>query len=181
MRINGESSRQCIWGCGHLLGSYHHPWHTEMCPGIVFPWARPLTSPQCSRSSQFGQTHLQFHPSVSVDTHTRVSLEVPLCLWFGLFPQPSQPHPFPVPFYLQSRSSIPLCALGLHQPSFQGWEFLCTHLTLFSACSLSRCGQKVSCPLFPPTGPLSTWLTAPHRSMVLPFPVQNSSVALMAT
>lgn len=72
-----------------------------------------------------------------------------------------------------------LCMLMcLHQPSFQGWESLYTHLTLFSACSLSPCGQEVSCPLFPPTSPHSTWLTAPHRSMVLLFPVQNSSVAL---
>jgi len=116
---NGEWSRQCVGGCGHLLGSYHHPWHTgsEVCPGTVFPWARPLTSPLCSRSSQFGQTRLQFHPSVSVDERKRVSLEVrmspwlPLCLWFGLFPQPSQPPPRPAPFYFQSRSSIPLCAL----------------------------------------------------------------------
>lgn len=69
-----------------------------------------------------------------------------------------------------------LCALlCLHQPLSQRWESLCTRLTLFSACSLSH---EVSPSLFPPTRPHSTWLAAPHRSMVLLFPVQNSSVAL---
>lgn len=108
-------SQTVLWGCGHLLGSHHHPWHmgvgegSEMCQGIVFPWALPLTSPPWSRSSRSGQTHLRFHPLVSVDTRTRVSLEASPCLWFGLVPQPSRLHPFPVPFYLQSRSSVPLC------------------------------------------------------------------------
>lgn len=146
----------------------------RMCPGIVFLWARPLTSPQCSRSSRFGQTHLQFHPSVSVGTHTRVSLQVPLCLWLGLFPQPFQPRPFPVPFYLQSSSLIPLWALA-PAPALASGVGVPVHTT---ACSLSPCGQEVSCPLFPPTSPHSAWLAAPQRSTVPLFPVQNSSVAL---
>ena len=59
-----------------------------------------------------------------------------------------------------------------------GWESLCTHPTLFSACVFLPCDQEVSCTLFAPPSPHSTWPAASHRSLVLLFPVQKSSVAL---
>lgn len=64
------------------------------------------------------------------------------------------PTPFLCPFFIFKAGAQYLCVLlCLHQPSFRGWESLCTHLTLFSACSLSPCGREVSCPLFPPNKP----------------------------
>jgi hypothetical protein len=150
--------------------------HRE-CPGIVFPRARSLTSPRCFQSSRFGQTHLQSHPSVSVDTHTRVSLEAPLCLR-----GPPSAFLAPPPFwaFLSSKwdLSTSVWLLCMYQPSSQGWESLCTHPTLVPACFFCPRDQEVSCTLSPPTGPHSTWLAASHSSTALLFPGQNSSVAL---
>lgn len=147
-----------------------------------FPRARPLTSPRCSRSSRFGQTHLQSHPSVSVDTHTGLSLEAPLCSRFGGPPSAfSAPPPFWAFLSSKRELSTSVWLLCLYQPSSRRWQSQCTHPTLVPACFFCPHDQEVSCTMSPPTGPHSTWLAASHRSMVQLFPVQNSSVALLTT
>lgn len=133
-------------------------------PGIVFPQPRPLTSPRCSRSSPFGQTHLQFHPSVSADTHTGVSLEVkmflqlPLCLWLGLFPPPPRILPSRAFFTLKAGAQYPCLSTC---PPLRGWESLCMCLTLFPACSPPLAARK------------SPALSSQQLSLAGSFPIES--------
>lgn len=180
---NGEWSRQCVGGCGHLLGSYHHPWHTgsEVCPGTVFHGPGPLPLLCALEAVNLGKHVcnfiLQFLWTNVKGSAWRSGCPLGSLSAYGSGSSPSLlslPHVLRL-FTFKAGAQYLCALLCLHQPLSQRWESLCTRLTLFSACSLSH---EVSPSLFPPTRPHSTWLAAPHRSMVLLFPVQNSSVAL---
>lgn len=119
MRVWGLFENQ--WGVVQTvrMGLWASPWvlppstaHGNV-PGNRLPMGQaPHLSSVLSKQSIWANTSAISSFSFCGHTHKGQPGSPTLLVVRALPSQPSQPHPFPVPFYLQSRSSIPLCALA---------------------------------------------------------------------